>query len=166
MLSIREDVFETNSSSCHSLTIAKKSFLEDLKNKKKFFIGNYDCFSDSDEVFVNDLMNVTEKDYLTFEQVKDKIKEWLKQEPDSDYEKKDQEKISKLNLDNCTVKDIEDAYGDPIEDLISCYLDEECERPERLVGDDDSDESTVLWKKEFPFGDGDSQVIALLEVAC
>ena len=165
MLSIREDVFETNSSSCHSLTIARKSFLEDLKNKKKFFIGNFKVSSDSDEVFVNDLTDVTEKDYLTFEQVKEKIKEWLKQEHVDAYEKKCQEKISKLDLDNCTVKDIEDVYSDDIEDLIDCYLGVNCERSERFLSDDDC-ESTVLWKKEFPLGDGDSQVIALLDILC
>lgn len=165
MISIREDVFETNSSSCHCLTIAKKSFLEDLKNKNKFFIGAYHCCSDSDEVFVNDLMDLKEEDYLTFAQVKDRAKEWLKKEPEDEYEKKDQEAISRLDLENCTVEEFEKAYEDTIEEFINTYLDEECEYPGRIIGGDDDYESTVLWQKEFPYED-DKQVITLMEVMC
>lgn len=165
MISIREDVFETNSSSCHCLTIAKKSFLDGLKKKELFYIGDYSCCSDSDEVFVNDLMDVKEEDYLTFAQVKDRAKEWLKKEPDDEYEKRDQEAISKLDLDNCTVEEFEKAYDDTIEEFINTYLDEECEYPGRIIGGDDDYESTVLWQKEFPYED-DKQVITLMEVMC
>ena len=164
MISVRENTFETNSSSCHSLTIIKKSLAEKLKNKEVFYIGNYKCYSDCDEVLVNDLGNVPEKDLITAAQLRQKIKEWVATNTDtSEWTVELREGLSKLDLDNCSFEDMEEVYGDSIEEFANCHLDLEIEYPWRILGDSDA---YVQWKKEIPTEDGDVEVIKLMDISC
>lgn len=167
MISVRESVFETNSSSCHSLTIAKKSFLDKLKNGEVFYKGKYDLDSDSSEVFINDLSNVSEGDVVTIDQVKDLLKEWLKKTPTSDYEKELQDQFKEVDLDSKPLQEIiDDIYGEPVEDFASTYLIKgDIEPSYRILGDDDY-ESSAIWSKEIPLPDGDVEVIRLLSISC
>lgn len=165
MISVRESVFETNSSSCHSLTIAKKSFLDKLKNGEVFYKGKYDLDSDSSEVFINDLSNVSENDIVTIDQVKDLLKEWLKKTPTSDYEKELQDQFKEVDLDSKPLQEIiDDIYGEPVEDFASTYLID-IEPSYRILGNDDY-ESSAIWSKEIPLPDGDAEVIRLLSISC
>lgn len=168
MISVRESVFETNSSSCHSLTIAKKSFLDKLKNGEVFYKGKYDCYSDSDEVFINDLSNVSEEDVLTIDQVKELLKEWLKKTPTSDYEKELQDQFKEVDLDSKPLQEIvDDIYGESVEDFASTYLlkGSDIEPSYRILGNEDY-ESSAIWSKEIPLPDGDVEVIKLLSISC
>lgn len=167
MISVRESVFETNSSSCHSLTIAKKSFLDKLKSGEIFYKGKYDCYSDSDEVFINDLSNVSEKDILTIDQVKELLKTWLTTTPKSNYEKELQDKFKDVDLDSRPIKEIiDDIYGGSVDDFASMYLTKEDIEPSyRILGNADY-ESTAIWSKEIPLPDGDVEVIRLLNISC
>lgn len=53
MKSIREGIFESNSSSSHSLTLVRKSLYDRLANKELFYVGPFRSFSDMDETFIN-----------------------------------------------------------------------------------------------------------------
>lgn len=167
MISVRESVFETNSSSCHSLTIAKKSFLDKLKNGEVFYKGKYSLDSDSSEVFINDLSNVSEDDVVTIDQVKDLLKEWLKKTPTSNYEKELQDQFKEIDLDSKPLQEIvDDIYGESVEDFASTYLIKgDIEPSYRILGDDDY-ESIAIWSKEIPLPDGDAEVIRLLSISC
>lgn len=167
MISVRESVFETNSSSCHSLTIAKKSFLDKLKNGEVFYKGKYSLDSDSSEVFINDLSNVSEEDILTIDQVKELLKEWLKKTPTSNYEKELQDQFKEVDLDSKPLQEIvDDIYGESVEDFASTYLIKgDIEPSYRILGDDDY-ESSAIWSKEIPLLDGDAEVIRLLSISC
>lgn len=167
MISIRENVFETNSSSCHSLTIAKKSFLDKLKSGEIIYKGEYECYSDSDEVFINDLSNVSEEDILTIDQIKELLKTWLTKTPKSDYEKELQERFKTVDLDSKPLKEIiDDVYGETVEDFASTYLIKDNIEPSyRILGDDDY-EANAIWSKEIPLPDGDVEVIRLLNISC
>lgn len=166
MISVRESVFETNSSSCHSLTIAKKSFLDKLQNGEIIYKGKYE-FSDSGEVFINDLSNVSEEDILTIDQVKELLKEWLKKTPTSDYEKELQDQFKEVDLDSKPLQEIiDDIYRGSIEGFTSTYLIKgDIEPSYRILGNDDY-ESSVIWSKEIPLPDGDVEVIRLLSISC
>lgn len=166
MISVRESVFETNSSSCHSLTIAKKSFLDKLQNGEIIYKGKYE-FSDSDEVFINDLSNVSEEDILTIDQVKELLKEWLKKTPTSDYEKELQDQFKEVDLDSKPLQEIiDDIYRGSIEGFASTYLIKgDIEPSYRILGNDDY-ESSAIWSKEIPLPDGDVEVIRLLSISC
>ena len=166
MISVRENTFETNSSSCHCLTIIKKSLAEKLKNREVFYIGDYHCYSDSDEVCVNDLSNVEDKDLITVEQIREELKKWVntKAEDDTEYEKELKESFSKVDLDTCNVVDtIEEIYGDCIEEFMDCHLNKEAEWLDRIIGDSDT---YTPWSKEIPLEDGDTEIIKLMEVSC
>lgn len=54
MTSIRENVFETNSSSCHSLTICKDSIKEKLKSYEALYTGHFENDT-SGELYINEI---------------------------------------------------------------------------------------------------------------
>jgi len=64
MIQIRQDVFETNSSSVHTLTICKKSEYQDWLNNKVLLIEDYpyDLPNDIKEKYLNNKSFITEED--------------------------------------------------------------------------------------------------------
>ena len=54
MKCIRENVFESNSSSCHSLVIAQTDLLKQLQTGEVFYLGEFEYYDDH-ELYVNEL---------------------------------------------------------------------------------------------------------------
>ena len=52
MISIRENIFESNSSSCHSLTVCKKSLKDKLMNGEVYYYGDFE-YDDCDDSYIN-----------------------------------------------------------------------------------------------------------------
>lgn len=73
---IRLNTFETNSSSCHSITVFKTSDFIKFKNGETFYIGDYE-YHDDHNTYYNELKS---EDFLTIEDIKDRVIEYLSYE--------------------------------------------------------------------------------------
>lgn len=74
MKSIRENVFETNSSSCHSLTVTSKHNYQDWVAKKVLFAEDRKEFVAIDKLF--DAVTETAKNYVTKVEGNPEAKSW------------------------------------------------------------------------------------------
>lgn len=116
MISIRESVFETNSSSCHSLTMTcKKEDVEKFNKGELWYVefpGEYRCnrFHTTEEI-VNELKKIDPKDvdlnygYGTFTHG---LEVWTYDEGDNE----DQEMFTKWLIDNVSVDMFNWIYSD------------------------------------------------------
>lgn len=168
MLSIREMVFETNSSSCHVLTIVRKSLAEKLRNCELFYVGPFHYSSDSDRSYVNCLQ---EDKIITMDEFKKKLKETaeyiLGNPAKSDWIKEYASKALKY-LDELTpefMRDQPDEWGehdwyDILDECAPDYVP-----AGRLLGDSNAD---VYPDESFEYelSDGDSILIQGLDVSC
>ena len=73
---IRLNTFETNSSSCHSVTVFKTSDYIKFKNGETFYIGDYE-YQDDHNTYYNELKS---EDFLTIEDIRDRVIEYLSYE--------------------------------------------------------------------------------------
>lgn len=73
---IRLNTFETNSSSCHSVTVFKTSDYIKFKNGETFYIGDYE-YHDDHNTYYNELKS---EDFLTIEDIRDRVIEYLSYE--------------------------------------------------------------------------------------
>lgn len=73
---IRLNTFETNSSSCHSVTVLKTSDYIKFKNGETFYIGDYE-YHDDHNTYYNELKS---EDFLTIEDIRDRVIEYLSYE--------------------------------------------------------------------------------------
>lgn len=165
MLSVRESTFESNSSSCHSLTICRKSFMERLMREEIVYTGPFRAFSDMDETFVNEL---DETAFITVDEIWTRLKEWankvLVDEDESSYHKEDARLILELNTfqEYKAKLEEEDSYW---QDHIIPVIGDKFEVWERMFGAEHSD-NYIEWSKEYDLADGDKLVIRQVDIAC
>ena len=157
MKSIRQSTFETNSSSAHSLTLCTKSLREKLQRRELFYVGHFKVDSDSDETSIN---KVEEKDCITFEEAINKVKEYLKKNPDFS---------DNLTVDMLTPEFVNEHYWDSnydIFELFDCALNYNFRTPEYLFAAKNSDNYLVGDKIEYELKDGDTLEIYNMSVSC
>lgn len=78
MVSLRENTFESNSSSCHSLVIVQKDLLDKLERGEVIYVGGFRYYDDY-EVYVNELES---KFFIEADAVKKALVNWLSSNPD------------------------------------------------------------------------------------
>jgi len=166
MITIRESVFETNSSSCHSVTICKKSFYDKLMNYEAFYTGNFDVCSD-DSTFINEL---NEEQVMDLDEVKAAMKEGatedLKNPNLSDYRRKIAQEVLD-NLDKLTLDFVREKpdewYKEEWADKIERYCD--FTSPTRLFGTENGDDYCED-SMEYDLADGDKLLIRVVNISC
>lgn len=147
MLSIRESTFETNSSSCHSLTICSKDLRTRLMNYEVLYIGNFE-YEDNFEVFINEL---DASQIATHENVIQALKKFRKKSLDNselfynlqrfvnehpEIFNMSLKELSILDFGGYSFEDLAGAIGIPFVD------------PKIMFGDGLSDTS-ILYEKEY-----------------
>lgn len=158
MKSIRELVFETNSSSAHSLTIARKSLYEKLKNWEAFYVGDYKWFSDMDETFVNVLEETPEK-VLSREELYNRMTDYLKSEKCKWDDK--EEILSQIKPELITKENYyDDSYA--IQGLFNAL---NVTVSSRLFGEESTDDH-CMEEFKYDLKDGDELLIRHVEIAC
>ena len=163
---IRLGVFETNSSSCHSVTICKKSFYDRLMNYEVFYTGDFTVCSD-DGTFINEL---DEKQVTGLDEIKAAMKEGatedLKNPNASDYRRKVAQEVldnlDKLTLDFVREKPVE-WYEEDWPYKIELYCD--FTSPSRLFGTENGDDYCED-SMEYDLADGDKLLIKVVNISC
>lgn len=166
MITIRKNVFETNSSSCHSVTICKKSFYDKLMNYELFYTGDYVMSSD-DSTYINEL---DESQVISLDEIKAMMKEGatadLKNSILTDYRRKiAQEVLDKL--DKLTPEFVKekpaDWYDEDWEDKMDLYCD--FTLPNRLFGSESGDDYCED-SMEYDLADGNKLLIKVVNIYC
>lgn len=159
MISIRESTFETNSSSCHSLTIGKKDTIEKILNKELLYVGNFE-YADDYGVYENE---INDKAVLSRDAVVNILKKFcsevnVKEKFESDYAVSMQENCRKLEFNDatslpeivsmCKQKDVD------LEDILE-YYDLYYTSADIMFGNKDSSNDTItISKREFTDSEG------------
>lgn len=164
MISTRESVFESNSSSCHSVTICKKSLREKLENGEAFYKGDFE-FHDDYETYFNKL---DENEIVSGEDAAKALNEWAKQ---SDLKSWWQSTVNYLIAHPATAESLKELCTDKSLDNLDIFgaLGEalECELtdPRTMFGSDDSD-STCVDEESYDLADGDVLEIRNVSISC
>lgn len=121
MLSIREKVFETNSSSVHSLTLVSKEQYDEWQEGKVYFINGYDRFIKPEELY----------DFVKNEITTKYLEEYEKKAELRSYEAERKKAIeycfanmSKEEFDSIFVELMDEANGYMGYDLFDEYYEE------------------------------------------
>lgn len=164
MLSAREDIFESNSSSCHSLTLSKKSFADKLKNEEAFYVGPFRSFSDMDETFFNEL---DETAIVTKEELWQKLVDWARTKRDPSNPNSYEIALADDILKNETFDEFkhfvevnEKWLPDYIELVLSNY-----NTYDRMFGGEHCD-SYIDEAREYDLADGDKLIVRLVNISC
>lgn len=166
MITIRESVFETNSSSCHSVTICKKSFYDKLMNYEAFYIGDFTVCSD-DGTFINEL---NEKQVMNLDEVKTAMEEGatedLKNPALSDYRRKIAQEVLD-NLDKLTLDFVREKPAEWYEEEWADKIEHYCDftSPTRLFGTKNGDDYCED-SMEYDLADGDKLLIRVVNISC
>ena len=152
MKSIREGIFESNSSSAHSLTLIRKSLYDRLANKELFYVGPFRYFSDMDETFVNKIEykpeNFIRCDSFLIEQFAKYVKE------------KEKEKDFPNGIE--IIKDFSDDQMEIFENFVKNVLGKEITRFEFMVGL----EGYVNEEMVYDLKDNDQLIIRHIDFEC
>lgn len=152
MKSIREGIFESNSSSAHSLTLIRKSLYDRLASKELFYAGPFRYFSDMDETFINKIEykpeNFINCDSFLIEQFAKYIKE------------KEKEKYFPNGIE--TIKDFSNVQMEIFENFVKDVLGKEITRFEFMVGLDDY----VNEEMVYDLKDNDQLIIRYIDFEC
>lgn len=114
MRTVRFGVFETNSSSCHSITVCGKNKVEQLKKHEVVCVHKFHFYDDG-EVIKN---LVPDEDFIPIKDVYNKYIENKKIDIDFESFKKilfDDEKVDGYDFDSYDIRnDLEEYYGKPV----------------------------------------------------
>lgn len=113
MVSIRENVFETNSSSCHSLVICRDDLKEKLKNREVLYIGQFE-YADDYAIYENKL---TPDTVLTKEALVGIFKKFVDGTWESEYLQEYQTWLKNNDFEHMGMQDILNAHEEDHIDL-------------------------------------------------
>lgn len=164
MISTRESVFESNSSSCHSVTICKKSLREKLENFEAFYKGDFEFHDDYDTYF----NKLDENEIVNGEDAAKALNEWAER---SDLKSWWKTTADYLIAHPATAESLKGLFTDRSLDSLDILgalgeaLDCEFTYPGTMFGSDDSD-STCVDEESYDLADGDVLEIRNVSVGC
>lgn len=161
MISTRESVFESNSSSCHSVTICKKSLREKLENYEAFYKGDFEFHDDYDTYF----NKLDESEIVSGEDAAKALNEWANQ---SDLKSWWKTLVDHLIAHPATAESLKKLCVDGSFDILEALreaLDCDFTDPGTMFGSDDSD-STCVDEESYDLADGDVLEIRNVSVGC
>ena len=112
MISIREQVFETNSSSCHSITICSNELQQKLLNYEALYTGTFE-YDDDYGTYVNVL---EENEIITMEEIVEKLKQFQERTLAEDTRLFDIQKF---------LKDHQEIYDMDLKTFVEAVFDDE-----------------------------------------
>lgn len=144
MISIRKNVFETNSSSCHSIVVCKSDLRKRIEQYECIYVGEFD-YHDDYELYTNIL---NENSILSREAVINILKKFVNDSNiNENYLKDYQIQLKKHDYENMSLFELDHCNDFDLWDILQLY-NINYTRTEVIFGGKDSDTS-IYSDNEF-----------------